>query len=39
MKNRIPRKWKKEIKKNNPHIKIFDNECLQVFLLALKTIK
>lgn len=26
MKKRIPRKWKKEIKKNNPWIKKFDKQ-------------
>jgi hypothetical protein len=31
---RIPRKWKKEIKKNNPLIKIIDKEYLKCFLLA-----
>lgn len=34
MKKRIPRKWKKEIKKQNPWIKIFDKEYLETVLLA-----
>lgn len=32
MKKRIPHKWKKEIKKQNPWIKIFDKEYLETFL-------
>jgi hypothetical protein len=36
MKKRLPRKWKKWIKKENPWIKIFDEETFDAIFKAIE---